>query len=69
METPDLSQVMTLALDVGVWFLIGLCILGWGSIAFCWLLFGIAKYKGWSHPSITPNEILERLSTKERKDV
>ena len=34
-------------------------------ILFCWILFGIARFKGWNDPEITPLEIIDRLTQKE----
>lgn len=34
-------------------------------ILLCWMLFGIARLKGWNDPEITPLEIIDRLTQKE----
>jgi hypothetical protein len=45
----------------GLWCFTGFLVT---PIVICWILFGIAKLKGWNDPEITPLEILERLSQK-----
>jgi len=52
---------MELFITIILYIFAGIAILGWGSVLFCWCLFGYAKYKGWLTDDITPAQIMEKI--------
>lgn len=48
-------------LDAIYWGLVAFCCFAGGGILFVWCLFGIAKWKGFLTPDMTPLQIIERI--------